>query len=181
MYRPSGNPLVHEITKLSKLRTVTLSGLKVPERNGKRYCFWCNETELVGRKDKKYCSPKCKNATWEWSAPQKDACARHFLVRQDYKCKGCAYDWKPLAQDLNGKYWTSYVELSEECSTRLYRLLKNRAPEERRLEVDHVLAISLGGASVDPENLQILCRTCHKSKTKSDAQERARRRKELTR
>lgn len=39
---------------------------------------------------------------------------------------------------------------------------------ESRFEVDHVLAISLGGDEWDENNLQILCYADHKIKTKSD-------------
>jgi 5-methylcytosine-specific restriction endonuclease McrA len=35
----------------------------------------------------------------------------------------------------------------------------------RQLEVDHVLELARGGAEFDPENLQTLCRPCHRLKT----------------
>lgn len=178
MFQPSGNPIVHQITATHQKRTVNLSGFTAIEHNGKRYCFWCATKELHGRKDKKYCTPRCKNATWAWANPQGEGMARYILLSQEYKCKCCQYDWKPLAEDLNGKYWTNYTDLKEECSERLMKLMKNRAPEGRRLEVDHIVAISLGGLSLDLANLQILCYTCHKDKTKADAKERARRKRE---
>jgi len=37
-----------------------------------------------------------------------------------------------------------------------------------RLEVDHVVALDQGGAELDPENLQALCRHCHMVKTRSE-------------
>jgi len=37
-----------------------------------------------------------------------------------------------------------------------------------RFEVDHILAVSLGGEMWDKKNLQVLCYTDHKIKTKSD-------------
>ena len=42
-----------------------------------------------------------------------------------------------------------------------------------KLEVDHVIALADGGASYDLGNLQVLCRSCHISKTV--AENRARR------
>jgi 5-methylcytosine-specific restriction endonuclease McrA len=35
-------------------------------------------------------------------------------------------------------------------------------------EVDHKIAIVNGGGEFDVENLQVLCKDCHISKTKSD-------------
>lgn len=35
-------------------------------------------------------------------------------------------------------------------------------------EVDHIFAVSLGGAEFDLVNLQSLCSVCHKKKTKQD-------------
>ena len=36
------------------------------------------------------------------------------------------------------------------------------------VEVDHILAVALGGEMWDEKNLQVLCRKCHKIKTKED-------------
>lgn len=35
----------------------------------------------------------------------------------------------------------------------------------RELEVDHIVEIARGGASLDYDNLQTLCRSCHREKT----------------
>ena len=43
-----------------------------------------------------------------------------------------------------------------------------------RLEIDHVVAVCLGGDHED-SNLQALCHECHQTKTKSDMREFARR------
>ena len=39
---------------------------------------------------------------------------------------------------------------------------------EERFEVDHIVAVSLGGDMWDEDNLQVLCYTDHKEKTKKD-------------
>lgn len=36
------------------------------------------------------------------------------------------------------------------------------------LECDHIKPVRWGGAEYDPENLQMLCRSCHGSKTQSE-------------
>lgn len=39
---------------------------------------------------------------------------------------------------------------------------------QKRLEVDHIVAVSLGGEYFDPNNLRTLCQFCHKVKTRND-------------
>ncbi|MDE0456255.1 MAG: HNH endonuclease [Chromatiales bacterium] len=43
-----------------------------------------------------------------------------------------------------------------------------RCGKAGRLEVDHVLPVSAGGAPFDPANLQTLCRGCHTDKTRGE-------------
>ena len=38
-----------------------------------------------------------------------------------------------------------------------------------RLECDHVVPIDKGGAPLDPDNLQTLCRGCHVAKTRGES------------
>ena len=37
-----------------------------------------------------------------------------------------------------------------------------------RLEVDHIRSVKSGGAALDPNNLQTLCRSCHIGKTRDE-------------
>ena len=37
-------------------------------------------------------------------------------------------------------------------------------------EVDHIVPLERGGAAYDPANLQVLCRGCHISKTRREAE-----------
>ncbi|MHB8351133.1 MAG: HNH endonuclease [Thermoplasmata archaeon] len=55
-----------------------------------------------------------------------------------------------------------------------YRLFRLREP----LEFDHIVEIARGGDPLDPANVQMLCKVCHKDKTARFAAERAGRRTE---
>ena len=44
-----------------------------------------------------------------------------------------------------------------------------RCGARRRLEVDHVVSVESGGTD-DPENLQTLCRSCHITKSRNEAE-----------
>ena len=39
-----------------------------------------------------------------------------------------------------------------------------------RAEVDHVIPLHRSGAPLDPDNLQVLCRDCHFTKTRTELQ-----------
>ncbi|NJO48188.1 MAG: HNH endonuclease [Leptolyngbyaceae cyanobacterium RM2_2_4] len=64
------------------------------------------------------------------------------------------------------------VELHSRDIELVMRRFRRLIPTEIRPEVDHVLAIVLGGTALGLENHQILCAKCHKTKTKSDIKEK---------
>lgn len=179
MYKPSLNPLVLELTKTCKNRTVPLYLLNVVEKDGIRYCAWCAENTIGTHKTKRYCSTTCKNSAWAWSNPQGLTGLSILLAKQGFKCLECNYDWMPIANTLLGKYGNRKDHNPiEDLNTRFTRMVKNKCPEGRFMEVDHTLSIALGGQSLGLENCRILCKICHRAKTKKDSQERARLKKE---
>jgi len=99
--------------------------------------------------------------------PQSNEGVAILLARQLYKCRDCSYDWNPLVDLLiNEKGLNKNLDRITECNIRLIKRLKRRVEEGRKPEVDHILAIKDGGASIGFENHQILCCLCHKAKTK---------------
>ena len=52
------------------------------------------------------------------------------------------------------------------------RAFMRLCPSDSRPEVDHIVGIAIGGQSIGLENVQVLCRQCHKAKTKIDGRER---------
>lgn len=64
------------------------------------------------------------------------------------------------------------VELRSQHIDLVMKRFKRLIPKDIRPEVDHVLAIVLGGTALGLENHQILCAKCHKIKTKSDIKEK---------
>lgn len=43
---------------------------------------------------------------------------------------------------------------------------RHRPPENEMLEYDHILEIAAGGDPLDPANVQMLCKKCHREKTR---------------
>lgn len=64
------------------------------------------------------------------------------------------------------------IELRSRDVELVMKRFRRAIPRDIRPEVDHVLAISLGGTALGLENHQVLCAKCHKVKTKSDIKEK---------
>lgn len=175
MFKPSGNPKVKEITETWRERSYQLSLLKViklPELNSrgktKRLCVWCAVNEVHG--NQKYCNMLCMNSAMSWCYPQKEDGLRFLLIRQDWKCSGCQFDYLPVFKDilLNDRHYASKDFDPDIIAWYYFKRLKKKVPLERRPEVDHIRPIYLGGESLGISNHQILCYLCHKIKTSSD-------------
>jgi hypothetical protein len=173
MWKSTRNPKILELTKSFKERGLQLSKhMKVtPEEDGRRLCLWCGEEELKGSKLKKYCSPECSEAIFAWAQPQKDNGLHALMVRQDWQCNICHFDYKPIRDKVidyfNKKNWL-IPNFGSQKSQRYMRIFKANSPFEQSPEVDHVVPIYKGGQSLGFENCQAICYTCHKKKSKID-------------
>lgn len=176
MFKKSGNPKVEELTKSIKLRSYNLSclrPLKLEELNSKgklrRFCAWCAVEEIF-HGNQKYCSNDCSNSAMAWAYPQKEDALRYLLLRQDWKCFNCQYDYRFILDAMIAKDKGRYggVWEIEQLPWHYFKRLKSLAPSERKPEVDHVIPISKGGDSLGLDNHQAICYTCHKAKTKID-------------
>jgi 5-methylcytosine-specific restriction endonuclease McrA len=181
MFKPSGNPKVLELTKSIRERSYNLSCLKpikLEELNDKgkprRLCAWCAVEEIFGG-NQKYCSNNCSTSAMAWSYPQKEDALRYLLLRQDWKCAHCAYDYMPFLEKIVERDRERNRSCAVTCFLDFatlpwyyFKRLKAKVPGDRKPEVDHVLAISKGGHSLGLENHQVLCYTCHKIKSKID-------------
>jgi len=81
--------------------------------------------------------------------------------------------WEPIAGNLLPSWietWLSEIDPNIKVSYIDYgpRYIDFIGPLLPRAEIDHILAISLGGDSMDIENLQTLCHNCHAKKTGYD-------------
>lgn len=179
MYKKSGNPVVEELTKSVRNRSYNLSclrAIKTDQLNEKgrpvRLCAWCSLNKLV-HGNQKYCSQECANSSMAWAYPQKEDALRYLLIRQNFLCAHCSYDYKPfleemIERDRIRRPHTKIEDDIERLPWHYFKRLKARIPEGHGPEVDHVLAISKGGTSLGLENHQILCKLCHRKKTSVD-------------
>lgn len=177
MYKISKNPVILDLTKTHKGRRFNLSNLEGIQIDGQKYCIWCVEVKLTGRKYK-WCSKECSLQALAWANPQKEAGLHILLVRQDFKCNLCSFDYTPYIEDTL-KYLNKNASsksfltcdpdtIRNKIHERLMKILKYEAPTDHRPEVDHIVPVSKQGQSIGLENHQILCAKCHKAKSKID-------------
>lgn len=168
------NPLIPEITKTCKKRMFNLSSIKLPE-GIKKKCVWCLGS-LSGQQ-RRWCGEECVNAAQAWGYPQKEYGLGVLLIRQEFKCKICSFDWGTIIEEMYKRPKVPYGMVSHREKWRtvfsywLTKALKDHMhshDKPHRIEVDHILAISKGGQSLGLDNHQAICFDCHKAKTKID-------------
>jgi hypothetical protein len=176
MWKETKNPKIEEITRSFKGRALQLSRYSVkPDENGKRFCFWCGEVELFGSKLRKYCGSECSEAAFAWAQPQRENGLHALLVRQNWKCNVCQFDYGPTIERINAYHRARNILIPNfggQSSFHYMRRFRKACARTERPEVDHVIAIVLGGASIGLGNHQVLCSYCHKKKTKKDIKEK---------
>lgn len=169
MWKPSLNPKVEELTKSHRERSITLDVLRAIKVDDKRMCAWCTAGQL-NHGSQKYCSDDCRDSAMAWAYPQKEDALRYLLIRQDWKCISCSYDYRPSMDAIikrdSDRYGSGYK--IDKVPWYYIKRLKDIVPQERKPEVDHIVPISKGGASIGLDNHNCLCYSCHKVKTKID-------------
>lgn len=171
MYKPPTNPKILELAKSYRDRNFRLSDLKIIPVDGKRSCLWCLQGDFK-HKNRKWCSNSCSESAFAFANPQNEYGLNFLLVRQNWQCAHCGYSWFQLAQELKARMDRRHktIPLGEGFDFSLMKLLKRNCPKDRKPEVDHRTPIfKLGAAiSVNFDNHQVLCYSCHKIKTKID-------------
>lgn len=166
------NPNIEIYTKNSKDRAFSLSSIKLPD-GLKKKCVWCLD-DLKGLQRRWCKDDECVKAALAWGRPQSAHGLYELLKRQNYMCKSCPISWKEYMEKAitkNSKFF-GVEDLHSRDIDLVMRRFRRLIPRNIRPEVDHILAISLGGTALGLENHQILCAGCHKEKTKKDIKEK---------
>ncbi len=137
------------------------------------------KTGSYNKARKKYWK-KIGNNNWVFATKSKDANLLRLLRHTEFGSSSTKYvKVKGKDSPFNGKlvYWSTRMGRSPDMPTRKANLLKRqkgvcpwcclRFREEDKLEVDHILALALGGRD-DYKNLQLLHGHCHDNKTSLD-------------
>ena len=167
------NPKVTELKKGDGRRHINAASFKKIIKNGVKHCAWCGDKPVDGKR--KYCNDHCRDNCYAFISPQKELGLEYHLQSQDFKCAGCAFDYKPMVDDMTEKYNKRNLRGFEPdgySNMRLFKRLKNMVNtlhgRGKKPEVDHIVPVALGGDVVGFDNHQVLCYDCHKEKTKVD-------------
>lgn len=167
------NPEIIEVIEKSSKRRYNLSNFQVKQAaDRKRYCVWCMKGNLYSRSHK-YCSDVCRESAFTMMNPQKEQAIHILLHRQEYKCNICKYDYMSFVEQIReGLRKSNIVDYINKPNYVLIYRLKSKARgvknKERQIEVDHIIPIALGGQALGLDNHQVICKSCHKEKTKQD-------------
>lgn len=83
--------------------------------------------------------------------------------RRSYCSEACMLEFNRN----NSWYWVRKDVLRRDRYT--CQICRKRM-KKRFLDVDHIIPVQMGGQLFDKKNLRTLCKDCHKSKTKLDAE-----------
>jgi len=169
MLKPPTNPKAIELIKSCQNRSVALTLIQPIIVDGVRLCAWCNAMKVKGIK---YCGKDCSQSAKAHFYPQGENSLWYLLVRQDFKCSDCQYDYVPLILQLlvNGRVYDKPNDFKVVYSYWLMKRIKQKSPEGHEPEIDHVQAIYKGNKplSLNLEGVVCLCKTCHRRKTSRD-------------
>lgn len=172
--KKSENPLIAEITKKHTKRVFNLSSIKLPE-GLKKVCVWC--LGPLSGQQRRWCGNECVESAQAWGSPQKEYGLGQLLIRQDFKCHHCLFDYGAIVEEMYKQtklpYGIKEVQKTWRTTFSYWLMVKLKQymhanNPSRKPEVDHTTPIYKGGLSLDLENLKCICYTCHKTKTKKD-------------
>lgn len=132
--------------------------------------MWCLQPLKGGQR--KWCSEECVSYALAWARPQTGHGLAVLLERQGYACAECQLDYKPYWDQALAKQnrWPGR-DLPTQIDRHM-RWLKRLVPDAQKPEVDHIVGVAIGGQTLGFDNTQVLCRPCHKAKTKLDCKVR---------
>ena len=163
------NPKAIELIKSCSNRSTCLDNIKPLTVEGKKLCAWCHTDKTKGPK---YCGKDCAISARAHLYPQKEESLWFLLVRQNFQCAVCQYDYKPLIEQLlvNGRVYDKPNDYKVQFSYWLMRRIKSKSSKEHKPEIDHTNPIFKGGEplSLGLSNVSCICYTCHRAKSKRD-------------
>ena len=145
----------------SRVRTMSLSTLRVRLKRDKGRCTWCDEP--IGGGYRNWCSYKCRDEGYVrggfW--------AQAILKRDNGVCAICGL--KTLDLKARVERIVQVSRDSKRCFTysRIQRWCRSNKMQSYRTpyEIDHIVPVSEGGGCCGLDNLRTVCVNCHKKLT----------------
>lgn len=147
-------------------RTASLSDLQKPLED---VCAWCNRNGVPKRR--KYCTQECADSAHRHCYPQSPAAKMYAFVQlQDCVCLLCGEWFVDAVKELVDKAhaWNlrcreqGYEWASKDEQVTLWEIGNGTGD---RWEVDHIIPLFRGGIGIGFDNIQVVCKGCHRKKT----------------
>lgn len=137
----------------------------LPERIGR--CLWCGKDLSFDGRRISFC--KEKHADKYYGNFVFAESAFKIFDRDQYKCVKCGFNEKEFQKELDKKF-NPYDWRKPAIRKKRNEYIESMgfSLNQAYLEIDHIIAVRMGGDPIDPDNLQTLCYPCHKKKTKQD-------------
>jgi len=158
------------------LRQVRLAELPKYFVDGQSFCTWCHLGGPLKHHAQRYCSDDCRMSANMWSNPQSYLAKAYILINnQDCACTLCGFCYEHRI--------LKYIETKEKAALEpksstpsLYKDIKihlwgvgYNLSTHHDLEMDHIIPIHKKGQGIGLDNVQAVCRQCHKEKTYQDS------------
>lgn len=138
------------------------------------HCAWCNTRPLPNKRHK-YCDRHCSDSAFMYCNPQSKPSRMYVLTYlQHSACTLCGLDYSDFIKELIDKRWKAWTDLAY-----WRRVTISYGGTEHGLmslsylgdqcgsiwEVDHIEPIFKGGIGIGFDNIQVVCKACHKQKS----------------
>lgn len=151
--------------------------VKCREEYASKYVWWTDAREKILKRDGRFCAKR--------GITPEDDYARLDIILKNTR-RTVILENKDLIESYRHD---ALIKLSEDFEKDYQKIMdddsflgwiKHKLPDDARkklssvnfrrmvFEVDHIKAICNGGDPWDEDNLQVLCKRCHKAKTKAD-------------
>lgn len=163
--------IIDILVKNQGSRSFNITDIQNPIINGYKYCKWCAKTPVYGQKQ--YCNDDCKFSMYVFCYPQTYPATRVLMERQGLKCATCSFSYAEFIETAIGELQKLEPHLEWDVNAEwILRTAFSKVPEERKPETDHIVQVSRGGDTFGLSNVEILCSSCHLSKSSAESRVR---------
>lgn len=136
-------------------------------KSASRRCRWCGTREIPPRRSS-WCSDAC---VAEFTIRRGIGLRARVQARDKGVCAACGLDCVKMRRDLGPG--TRYITPDRIADLERQGWTRRDFVRKSLWDADHILPVEHGGGACGLDNLQTLCRPCHRRKTAKQARERA--------
>ncbi len=146
-------------------RYMTLSSIPKYRVGSDRFCLWCRSGAPLKHHARVYCGDNCKKSANMFCYPQSNTMKAYILIEfQQCACTLCGLSYEDRIlrwiERKENRKGTEEWEIGPTMNILGYQL-----SAINEIDVDHKIPLHRGGIALGLDNIQAVCRQCHKDKT----------------